>query len=126
MMVLDASAMLAYLFRETGYDIVSQVIENSCISTVNFSEVVTRLIRDGINAERFAEECQKTSIEIIPFNQKQALLAARLVCQTKDYGLSLEDRCCLALAMEKEMDVITADPAWLRLSGFPGRIVLIR
>jgi PIN domain nuclease of toxin-antitoxin system len=47
MIVLDASALLAYLFKETGHEIVAKYIEDACISTVNLSEVAGRLIRDG-------------------------------------------------------------------------------
>ncbi|NOS89744.1 MAG: twitching motility protein PilT [Methylococcaceae bacterium] len=33
MIVLDASALLAYLFEETGHQVVAQYIEDACIST---------------------------------------------------------------------------------------------
>ena len=42
MVVLDASALLAYLFKETGHERVALSIEDACISTVNLSEVAGR------------------------------------------------------------------------------------
>lgn len=35
MIALDASALLAFLFREPGHEQVAAVIENSCMSAVN-------------------------------------------------------------------------------------------
>lgn len=49
MIVLDASALLAYLFEETGHQVVAQYIEDACISTVNLCEVAGRLVRDGVD-----------------------------------------------------------------------------
>jgi PIN domain nuclease of toxin-antitoxin system len=47
-----------------------------------------------------------------PFTAAKAELAARLWDTTRHYGLSLADRACLALAMERELPVLTADRAW--------------
>ena len=47
MTVLDASALLAFLFREPGHQQVAAVIDDSCMSTVNLAEVLTRFTRDG-------------------------------------------------------------------------------
>jgi len=47
MIALDSSALLAYMFREAGHEIVAEKIGESCISTVNLSEVISRFARDG-------------------------------------------------------------------------------
>jgi PIN domain nuclease of toxin-antitoxin system len=49
MIVLGASALLAYLFRESGHQVVAEYFESACISTVNLSELAGRFIRDGID-----------------------------------------------------------------------------
>ena len=67
MIVLDASALLSYLFRESGHWMVEKYVESACISTVNLSEVAGRFSRDGMDAGLFIQEIQKTSIEIVPF-----------------------------------------------------------
>ena len=112
MIVLDASALLAYLFRETGHHIVEKYLESACISTVNLSEVAGRFTRDGLDAGLFIQEIQKTAIEIVPFTQLHALYAAELISQTRNYGLSLGDRTCLALAKERQLAALTADTVW--------------
>ncbi len=124
MVVLDASALLAYLFKETGYERVAQYIENSCISTVNLSEVAGRLVRDGIDAGLLMQQIQCTAIEIVPFSQTHALYAANFIPQTQRYGLSLGDRACLGLAKEKQLAVLTADTVWSQLTDV--EIILIR
>jgi len=55
--VLDASALLAYLHEEPGADTVGAVIGESFISTVNWSEVMQKSLSRGIDTEA----CAKTS-----------------------------------------------------------------
>jgi len=115
MIVLDASALLAYLFEETGCQVVAQYIENACISTVNLSEVAGRLIRDNIDPMPLIRQIGRTSISIVPFTETQALYAANFIPQTQRYGLSLGDRACLGLAKERQLAVLTADTVWSQL-----------
>ncbi|MDP3876585.1 MAG: type II toxin-antitoxin system VapC family toxin [Methylobacter sp.] len=115
MIVLDASALLAYLFEEKGHHIVAQYIESACISTVNLSEVAGRLIRDGIDPAPLIQQMECTSINVVPFTQTHALYAANFILQTQRYGLSLGDRACLGLAKEKQLAVLTADTVWSQL-----------
>ncbi|SJM90336.1 PilT protein domain protein [Crenothrix polyspora] len=126
MIVLDASALLAYLFRESGHDIVEKYIENACISTVNLSEVAGRFSRDGIDVTPIIQHIEKTSIEIIPFTQIHALYAADFIPKTKHYGLSLGDRACLGLATAKNLAVLTADAAWSEIEDISIKIIQIR
>ena len=41
---MDASAILALLRKEEGSEVVAQMISESIVSTVNFSEVVAKLV----------------------------------------------------------------------------------
>lgn len=115
MIVLDASALLAYLFKETGYEVVARYIDDACISTVNLSEVAGRFVRDGINPVPLLQQIERTFIEVVPFSQTHALYAANLVLQTQQYGLSLGDRACLGLAKERQLAALTADNIWSQL-----------
>ena len=45
MIVLDACALLAYLFKETGHEIVAQYMGDCCLSAVNLSEEIGRFAR---------------------------------------------------------------------------------
>ncbi len=49
------------------------------------------------------EAFDNLDLETAEFNETQSLKAAELRIQTKQFGLSLGDRCCLALAIEKNL-----------------------
>jgi len=119
MIVLDASALLAFMFREQGHEQVAQHIDDCCLSTVNLSEVIARFVRDGHHAHEVWQRIAETNIEIVPFSASQAIRAASLQPQTKTLGLSLADRACLSLAAERQIPVLTADQVW---QAFPGNI----
>lgn len=46
--VLDASALLALLNQEQGSDVVAASIPEAIISTVNLSEVISKLVDAGL------------------------------------------------------------------------------
>lgn len=115
MIVLDASALLAYLFREPGHRKVAAWIEDSCMSTVNLAEVVARFVRDGHDAHLVARRLTSSSIEMVPFSDQDAALTASLTPKTRPLGLSLGDRACLALALSRGLAACTADRTWSRL-----------
>jgi len=115
MIVLDASAILAYMFREASYTEVGKVINHSCLSTVNLSEVLNRFVRDGHDVDEVLRKIQLSPVEIIPFTAAHAAIAARLLPSTQPRGLSLGDRACLALALDRNLPAMTADQTWLEL-----------
>ena len=114
--VFDASAVLALLNREKGFEIVEHHLNDAVISSVNFSEVLT-----VANRSIFETDMEKTEglkllknifSHIIDFDTEQAIIAASLDKITKKHGLSLGDRACLALAKSKRLPVLTADKIW--------------
>jgi ribonuclease VapC len=115
MIVLDASALLAFLFREPGHETVAGEIGRACISTVNLAETLGRFARDGHDPEPVSRRLSASTLEIVPFSSGQALLCARLLPLARALGLSLGDRACLALAMERGLGAMTADAAWSEL-----------
>jgi ribonuclease VapC len=115
MIVLDASALLAYMFRESGAQEVATVIGDCCISAVNIAEVLGRFVRDGYDAKRVLKEIRTTAIEVVDFDPSQAEVTAQLIMGTHRSGLSLGDRACLALALSRRLPVMTADRAWKQL-----------
>ena len=112
MMAIDASALLCFMFKELGHKIVAQHIEDSCISAVNLSEVIGRFTRDGHDGHGVLENIRSTSILVVPFDEKQAAIAADLQPLTQPQGLSLGDRSCLSLALTRKIPALTADRAW--------------
>lgn len=115
MIVLDASAALAYLFREPGHEMVAGLLGAACISAVNHAEVVGRFTRDGFDAADIARRLQGT-YEIVPFDEDQAIRAAALIPMVAARGLSLADRTCLALGSARKLPVYTADRVWAKLN----------
>lgn len=123
--MLDASALLAFLFREPGHEYVVAVMDDCCISTVNLSEVLGRFARDGHDPRKAARRIGASPIETVPFIEEHASLAAALLPQTMAHGLSLGDRACLALAIQRQVPAMTADRAWNAVD-VPVPIVQIR
>jgi PIN domain nuclease of toxin-antitoxin system len=111
--VLDASAFLALLNEEKGQEVVAQVLNNAVISSVNACEVAAELHEKLKMPIDKIESLLITLItEIIPFDLEQAIIAAALKPKTKELGLSLGDRACLALGQSLNLPVYTADRAW--------------
>ncbi len=88
--VIDASALLAFLKgEERALKELEKILPNSLISAVNFCEVATVLGGLGMPDETIEEVVLETVHKIIPFEAKQAIVAAHLRERTKSYGLSL-------------------------------------
>ncbi len=114
--VLDSSAILALLRVEPGGQGVASVLDVALLSTVNMTEVHTRLLRLGEAPVTAWKQISRLECEICPFTQEQARIAAELIQVTQPYGLSLGDRACLALAIDRQGKVYTTDRAWKNLS----------
>jgi ribonuclease VapC len=114
--VLDASAVLAYLYGETGADKVEPLLENSTISRINSTEVLTKIVQDGLTIDEAKETFDKLNLDVTEFDEKQSLKAAELRPLTKHLGLSMGDRCCLALAISENLPAVTADKNWASLT----------
>lgn len=85
------------------------------MSAVNATEVITRLIDRGASREQARERLERYGLVVRPFDESLAVEAGFLRTATRQYGLSLGDRACLALAMRERIPVFTADRAWSRL-----------
>ena len=114
--MLDASALLALLNRESGYEEVAGAIPHAAISAVNFSEVVAKLADNGMPEEEIREALEGLALEVHGFGRELAYDTGLLRPTTKSSGLSLGDRACLALGNQLELPVLTADRAWEGLS----------
>lgn len=125
MIVLDASALLAYLFAEAGHEVVADAIDSCCLSSVNLAEVLSRFARDGHDPDRVLQQIAGSGIEIVPFAGEDAALAAGMVPLTQKFGLSLGDRACLALALRRDLPAMTADRVWSQLD-LPIAVKVIR
>jgi ribonuclease VapC len=114
--VLDSSAVLAVLYREPGGDKVVDLMEGALLSTTNLIEVHTKLLLDGVPEASAQTLIHRLRCEFCPLGQDQAQIASEMIWETRRYGLSLGDRACLALAIQRKATVYTADRSWMQLS----------
>jgi len=123
--VLDASALIALFNLEPGATRVHEIASDSCVSAVNLAEVSTKAAEAGQDLAAFAEDMASLGVGVIPFDAGLALEAGRLRTATRELGLSLGDRACLATALLHSLTAVTADRAWAELA-VPVRVEVIR
>ncbi|KGF73765.1 twitching motility protein PilT [Neosynechococcus sphagnicola sy1] len=114
--VLDASALLAYLKAEPGGDLVDGVLAESVISSVNWAEVIQKSIAASVNVDGMLDDLEALGLVVEPFTPEDGEMAGRLWEQTRQAGLSLGDRACLSLGLRLGVNVLTADHAWTALN----------
>jgi ribonuclease VapC len=116
--VFDTSALLAYLFGEQGEDVVAEHLNRGIINTVTATELVTKLVRYGMDSDTASETLRSLSVEIRPYTLAVAEKAGSMVAFTHDYGISLGDRACLAFAESLSLPVLTSDREWQKIQQF--------
>mgnify|MGYP000430348708 CR=1 FL=1 len=112
---LDSSAFIAYVFNERGANETYKYFYNSVISSVIYCEFISLMIEKGFSIDEAREIVDSFGIEIIDFDEQQAIIAAEISNKTKSKDLSLGALVCLALAMVKKIPVVTADKIWSKL-----------
>jgi ribonuclease VapC len=113
--VADASAMLAFVHREPGAEIVRQSMSGAVMSAVNWSEVAHKALARGVDVSARRHLFVEAGLTIFAFDAEQAEDTAALWESTRGLGLSLADRACLALAQRLDLPVLSADRAWQEL-----------
>lgn len=120
MIVFDASALIAYLRRETGGDMVRDLLDEADVEkvahAVNLCEVFSKLSLLSDEPTAFAALADLRTLGIVERNDMDALLwqdAGRLVARQRKagHGLSLGDSFGLALARRLGADFVTSDRA---------------
>lgn len=109
---LDASALLATLFRQPGSAVVERYFAQAVISAVNLSEVAAKLSDRGLDSQQALEILSGLGLEVREFDTEQALMAGAVRELTRPLGLSLGDRACLALGIAEGGTILTTDRAW--------------
>jgi len=123
--VFDASAMLALIQQERGAEtLTDEILINAVTSTVNLAEVQTKLVKASNDPDRAWIAALSTVSAVEPFTSEQAKIAGDLIARTVKYGLSLGDRCCLALAIALKAPVYTTEQTWRSLKvGVPIHLI---
>lgn len=112
---MDASAVLAFLHREGGWEQVRSALEGARISTVNWAEVAQKVLEHDRSPAEVLAELRVLGIVLEPLTETQANHAANLRAATRHKGLSLGDRACLGLALDRSVPCMTADRVWTEL-----------
>jgi PIN domain nuclease of toxin-antitoxin system len=125
MPVFDASAILCLLQQERGADKLTVEIRDAAIaSSVNMAEVQGKLVLNGWDPETAWLDALSCVSEVEALTAEQAKLAGTLIQSTAQYGLSLGDRSCLALAICLGAEVYTTEQAWKNLKlGVPIHVI---
>ena len=116
--LLDASALLAYLRREPGGEVVLNVLTaGASITTINYAEVLARLSDAGEDPTSAHHRFQAQGLiggplTIVAMTLDDAVTIARLRGATRSQRLSLADRACLAVGLRLGLPVLTADRKW--------------
>jgi len=122
-MILDASALLAFLLSEPGKDRVAEaLIEGATMTAVNFAEVAAKYVQRGAQAQA-ATLLERLPLTLVPVDEDVALRSALMFNITRPLGLSLGDRICLAQGQRTGLTVLTADKAWAAVAADVGAVV---
>jgi PIN domain nuclease of toxin-antitoxin system len=124
--VLDSSAVLALVNREPGGERVLAALPDAVISAVNLSEVVAKLVDRGATMAAIEEALSILRLDVRSFDTELARAAGELRRLTRDRGLSLGDRACLALAAQLGAVALTADRTWAGWTQGEASVALIR
>ena len=116
--VLDASAVLAFLQQEPGAaHVESAWIEDRCrLLTVNLAEVLSRLADWQVPVAEAEARIAAGDVELVPFDRQLGRLTVDLRQPTQHLGLTIADRACLARARVMGGRVLTADRCWAGIS----------
>ena len=112
--VLDASAIIAFVRRERGHEIVQQWLTDATICAVNYAEALQKLADTDHERMLMHAAIANLRVAIIDFDRQLADCVASIYPHTTK-GISLADRTCLALGMEPGAPVVTGDHKWSEL-----------
>jgi PIN domain nuclease of toxin-antitoxin system len=123
--VLDASAVIAIMHGEKGHEIARRYLVGAMISAINYSEVLKKAVERGSSLNAAQYHLENFSLTVVPFDEHLAVRTAELWPAGRKVGLSLADRACLALAIDRKAKVVTADKDWKK-TGIDVAMVMFR
>jgi ribonuclease VapC len=131
MLILDASALIAFIRKEAGSEAVkNQIIKTeSFISVVNLTEAKGKLVGAGdFTPQQVESELEQLSalVEPLHYDLEQANLGAWWYARKNPYQLSLGDCACLGAAEARGLEVLTAEQRWKKLPNLRVKVTLIR
>ncbi len=116
--ILDASAVLAWLQGEPGADMIEELLEATnppLVTAANHCEIIAKLLDKGSQPEDLKGILSAIGYAVIATTAEDGDAAGWLRRESRALGLSLGDRLCLAAAQRLNAQVFTADRVWLQL-----------
>lgn len=116
--VLDASAIIAFLQGEPGEETVRQALHSGhcVVSAANQAEVIAKSLDRGADPEAVKMILAELAYTVVDIKADDGAQAGWMRPQTRTIGLSLGDRLCLAVAQRLKAPVLTADRPWLSMA----------
>lgn len=118
--VLDASALLAWVRNERGAETIGQLMSVAVVPAPNLTEVLHRARRRGhrMSPEELHDHVVAMGLEVESFEQADAVRAAELLLYSlehpgpNDERLSLGDASCIAVAERLRLPISGDDSYW--------------
>ena len=116
--VLDASALLAWVLGERGRDTVDRLLPVAAITAANLVEVLHRAPARGhrMSPAHIHEAVVGMGLAVEPVTDADTVRAAELLAMSRttatDGTLSLGDALCLAVAERLDLPVSGGDQLW--------------
>ena len=116
--ILDASAVIAFLQREPGHETVEQALQSDrcVVSAANQSEIISKALDRGVTPDAIVSILAELSYAVLDLKVEDGVQAGLMRLPTRAAGLSLGDRLCLATAQRLQAQVVTADGVWLSVA----------
>ena len=110
-LLLDASALLALVQKESQAGEVASLLGRSSIHAINLAEVVTKLIQHGYTD--VIPLISRLGIPVLKiFDEQHAAFCGELHAGSLKLGLSLGDCVCLTIARAHQMVAVTKESKW--------------
>lgn len=122
--VIDASAVLAWVFNERNADVIDQLLPLAVIPSANLVEVLYRAVERGhsMSAQELKVSLLDMGLRVEPVVDEDIVRAAELIAGSRTRrgrghgsGLSLGDGLCIAVAERRQLMISGGDQLWEQL-----------
>jgi PIN domain nuclease of toxin-antitoxin system len=126
--IFDSSAVLAILNGEPGAHQLELLLDTQpcALPRTCASDVVARLMRDGMNVATARGYVNELELIELPFDVETCDATAQLEHRTRSTGTSFVDRSCIATGIVHDSLVVSTDRDWAKLDIPEADIRLVR
>jgi ribonuclease VapC len=124
--VFDATALIALVESEPGYQRVQELVGRSTISAINVAEAVNKFVERGSALDAVQNSLRRLELLVVDWSEEMAYQSAEFTRFNQSHGLSLGDRACLTLARRLHATAVTSDRTWKRIPSLGVPIMIFR